>query len=763
MSKKVLLQLALVFSAFVFSFKISAQTKQFFEPAKVDSKALLMPRANVPHEFKIFRANFQNLNDFLLNAPLETDVLANPLELQLPDANGKMATYAIYNSPLMEDELAAQTPGIFSYIGYNLKDRSNNIRLAVSRIHGVHLMGYNGDGETYYMDTYTQDLQYYILYKRGHINNNNPTFYCLNSNEDPELLPQTLSVKQPFSQDAKFRRYRLALACTVEYSAFHVNNAPVGTPIATEAQKKDVVLSAMNVTLSRVNQVFERDLSVRLQLVANNRNIIFINSDNFNNESAGQLINQSQSVITNIIGSSAYDVGHTFSTGGGGLAGLGVICSPSSKASGITGLAAPVGDPFDIDYVSHELGHQFGADHTFNGSSGSCMGNIGNVSAEPGSGSTIMAYAGICPPYNVQNNSDPYFHYFSIQQIFQHLATQASCAVVISTANATPNVEAGVNYTIPKSTPFKLTASATDANSQDILTYTWEQLDTQTTSYPITGNIPNGPNFRSVIPTTNNYRYFPSLATVLQGTTDLNTPPNSQWEKLSRVARVQRFGVTVRDNNIINGGQTKQDFTNITVANVGPFVLTYPSNIASDNPAEQWQVNTQKTITWNVAGTTSNGINTSHVNILYTTNEGETFIPIENNVPNNGSRTIQVPSLPDNTLLRIMIQPADNIYYAISQPVKIVHQLSNTSFDFDSFIIYPNPTKGIVSFAFIPESNDDVSYQVVDLSGKLVYKKSLGNVLKVEETFSLAHVSSGVYILQITNGNYTTVKKIIKQ
>lgn len=323
MSKKVLLQLALVFSAFVFSFKISAQTKQFFEPAKVDSKALLMPRANVPHEFKIFRANFQNLNDFLLNAPLETDVLANPLELQLPDANGKMATYAIYNSPLMEDELAAQTPGIYSYIGYNLKDRSNNIRLAVSRIHGVHLMGYNGEGETYYMDTYTQDLQYYILYKRGHINNNNPTFYCLNSNEDPELLSQTLSVKQPFSQDAKFRRYRLALACTVEYSAFHVNNAPVGTPIATEAQKKDVVLSAMNVTLSRVNQVFERDLSVRLQLVANNRSIIFINSDNFDNDDAFELINQSQSVITNIIGSFAYDVGHTFSTGGGGLAGLG--------------------------------------------------------------------------------------------------------------------------------------------------------------------------------------------------------------------------------------------------------------------------------------------------------------------------------------------------------------------------------------------------------------------------------------------------------
>jgi len=519
----------------------------------------------------------------------------------------------------------------------------------------------------------------------------------------------------------------------------------------------------MNVTLSRVNQVFERDLSVRLQLVANNRNIIFINSDNFNNENAGQLINQSQSVITNIIGSSSYDVGHTFSTGGGGLAGLGVVCNAENKARGITGSSAPVGDPYDIDYVSHELGHQFGANHTFNGSSGSCMGNMSNVSAEPGSGSTIMAYAGICPPYNVQNNSDAYFHYFSVQQIFQHLSTQANCAIIISTANATPIVDAGTNYTIPKSTPFKLTATATDANTQDVLTYTWEQLDSQTTTYPITGNAPHGPNFRSVIPTTDNYRYFPSLATVLEGTTDVNTPPNSQWEKPSRVARVQRFGVTVRDNNIINGGQTKRDFTDITVADVGPFVLTYPSNIASDNATEQWQINTQKTITWNVAGTTANGINTSHVNILYTTNEGETFIPIENNVPNNGSRTIQVPNLPDNTLMRIKIQPVDNIYYAISQPVRIVHQLSNPSFEFDNFTIYPNPTKDLVSFAFIPESSDDIIYQVVDLSGKLVYKKSLGSVIKVEETFSLAHVSSGVYILQIMNGNYATTKKIIKQ
>ncbi|WP_241006256.1 reprolysin-like metallopeptidase, partial [Aeromonas media] len=349
-----------------------------------------------------------------------------------------------------------------------------------------------------------------------------------------------------------------------------------------------------------------------------------------------------------------FDIGHVVNTGGGGLAGLGVLCT-AEKSAGMTGSPDPVGDAFFIDYVAHEIGHQFGADHTFNGTTGSCGGGNREASQawEPGSGSSIMAYAGICGEENLQANSLPYFHSKSIEQMRAHMATVASCGTPQRLTNNAPQVAAGNDYVIPANTPFVLKGAGADLD-QDPLSYTWEQIDLGTESFSVASMVDDGsrPLFRFVAPTGVPERTLPSLPSLLTNTL-------AKGEAWPATNRELNFRLTARDGK---GGVSSDDMK-IQVVNTGSaFRLTSP--LVTPLGAGQTQ-----TIGWDVAGTNAAPINCSKVDLSLTRDEGLSWTLLASGQPNSGSASVTIPAGNDGTA-RLKVACSDNLFFAIS-PLKL--------------------------------------------------------------------------------------------
>lgn len=649
----------LLFSVFIF-FNSFGQNTLWNKVSEEATKSLIkMDRASMPSKYELYSLNLDLLKSRLIQAPLDSGNTSSDVIIAFPNPKGELEDFKIYESPIMEKGLADKFPNLKTYTGKSIKNSAETMRFSIT-VFGLHVMSLSGENGTFYIDTYTKDLSNYIVYKRQDVTATQ-SFHCDVIDSSSEEIRLIKSAIQNRASDSFFRTYRLAMACTIEYAAFHITAAGLGG--GTLAQKKAAVLSAMVITMARVNSVFENDMSLRMNLVANNDLIIFVDSDSFDNSNSSTLINQSQTVIDATIGSANYDIGHTVSTGGGGLAQLNSPCG-SSKARGITGQGSPVGDPFDIDYVAHEMGHQWGGNHTQNNA---CNRNA-TTAVEPGSASTIMGYAGICAP-NVQSNSDVYFHTVSISEMSAFIAgTGGTCADAVANGNTAPNANAGIDYTIPKGTAFILKGTGSDANG-DALTYCWEQTNNQTSTQPPTQTATTGPNFRSISPTTSPNRYMPPLASVVANVL------NPTWEVIPTVARTMNFAFTVRDNRTPNGGQTKRDDMVLTVANVGPFLVTSP------NTAVSIMANTNQTITWDVAGTTANGINCANVDILLSTNGGITFpTTLLAGTPNDGSQAVLIPNSVGSTN-RIMIVGSNHIFYDVS----------NTNFIIIPFVLDTTP------------------------------------------------------------------------
>ncbi|QYJ69231.1 zinc-dependent metalloprotease [Flavobacterium litorale] len=706
-------------------------------------------RAAIPSKSQTFSLDLNAMKAALQAAPSrENYTTPSTLIMPFPNGNGEIEHFRIYEAAVLHPDLGAKHPNIKSYVGQGIENPASSVRFSTT-IFGLHVMMLSPEG-TSYVDPYTKDLQNYLVYKRADVKN--PRHFFCGVSGEAQFQESSLALDKPLSvaaSDGVLRTYRLAMACTVEYAAFHVNAALLNT--APTPQKKEAVLAAMNVTMTRVNGIYERDMAITMQIIPENEDIIFVDADNLDNNDPATLINQIQAVINGAIGSNSYDIGHVVSTSDGGVAALGSVCS-NVKAEGVTGTPAPVGDPFDVDYVAHEMGHQFGAEHTFNNN----FQRSDDTAVEPGSGSTIMAYAGILPP-NVQSNSDDYFHTVSISQMVDFVdGLGGTCATEAPNGNNAPVILFPADYMIPRGTAFVLTAEANDADAGAALTYCWEQVNANGAESTI-DETPSpfsttGPNFRSLAPTASPERYFPSLPNVLAG----NLTPI--WEVTSSVARTFNFAITVRDNQMPNGGQTARENIFVNVVNgAGPFGVTSQSNNGIT-----WIGNETETITWDVAGTTANGVNTANVNIFLSTDGGLNFDTLlAENTPNDGAENITVPNV-GAASCRIMVRAVGNIFYAVNDNAFAIQPVAATDdFGLRAFALYPNPNNGSFSVRFNSDSTDDVTIAVHDIRGREVYNNQYKNTGVFTTDVNLQRIQAGMYLVTVSNGNKKEVKKII--
>ncbi len=608
-------------------------------------------RQIIPQVYRTVSLNITELKNILNQAPLEFSPEAGTLtvNLELPLPNGGFGIFNILESPIMDPALAAKFPELKTYIGYGITENIFNVRFDFTPL-GFHAMIRTIDG-TIYIDPYSYGniISYISYYKKDYLPSEDNPFICEGPEDETgisEEIRNLISNGIDYRIGEQLRTYRLALAATGEYTAFHG-----GTVIAG--------MNAIVIAVNRVNQIYENEVAVRMILIANNDTLIYTNSatDPYSNNNGSTMLGQNQNNLDLIIGNANYDVGHVFSTGGGGVASLAVICRTGLKARGVTGHSQPIGDPFYVDYVAHEMGHQYGANHSFNGNADACGGGNRNPSTafEPGSGATIMAYAGICGTHNLQNFSDDYFHGISQDEIVAYTTSSFgnSCPVVISTGNNAPVVTIPTGgFNIPINTPFTMTGSATDPNG-DPLTYCWEEFDLGPAGHP---NTPSGnaPIFRSFDPVSSTTRTFPKLSNIINNSQTIG-------EILPGYSRNLTFRLTARDNRTGGGGVGKSSNLVFTVTNTaGPFIVTSP------NTTVNWPALSNQTITWNVASTNTAPVNCALVNILLSTDGGQTFsITIVSNTANDGSQDVLIPNNQTSTA-RIKIQAADNIFFDMS-------------------------------------------------------------------------------------------------
>lgn len=604
----------------------------------------LLQEVDYPSASKVFSLNMTTITNQLKTAP-ERGVLSGPSNtiFSIPDSEGNMLRYRVEEASVFAPELQARYPEIRSYAGYGIDDPSAYARFSISPHKGISGIVLTGERKnTLMIEPFPEDVSKAIIFKKTDRKGRKEPFVCATVEDFSGIEERVADTNEVFSaDDSILRTFDLAMSVTGEYTAYHG-----GTLAGANA--------AIAATMTRVNGVYEMDFNVNMVIVATNDNVVYTNAGtdpygptdaNYNSEL--------QSTLDAQIGSANYDVGHLMSgIGNNGNAGcIGCVCVAGQKGSGFTTSTVPEGDNFDIDFVAHELGHQFGANHTWTHG-----GNEGtNVQMEPGSGSTIMGYAGITGATDVQPHSDPYFHAASIAQATAH-AKSRTCDVETPTGNDTPVVNAGADLTLPIGTAFRLTGSATDADSG--LTYCWEQYDENNAAdaYPDPASADsNRPLFRSYNPSTSTMRTFPLMADLVANGVNGNI-----WEKVPTVGRTADFRLTVRDNRAGGGNNDFDDMIVTWDVSRGPLEVTSQATTGIN-----WNQGDVENITWNVNSTNLMG-GASNVDILLSIDGGVTFPTVlASNIANDGSESVTVPNVAA-PYCRLMIQPTGAPFFAIN-------------------------------------------------------------------------------------------------
>jgi hypothetical protein len=744
-----------------------ASTGNYWNPVSEKEIPAGGTRQIIPLKYVTFSLDAAQLKSLLWNAPHESrqNIGQSNCVITMPTPDGSLSRFRVVESPVMSSELAAAFPQIKTFSIKGIDDPYANGKIDLNEF-GFHGMVFSVNGD-YFVDPYNNlSVNHYLSY------------YTADFVKKPEhTLPEAGVIRDEPERKirsaeektgarlmapavcvgAKLRSFRLAVACTGEYAT-----AATGISAPNVSQ----VLSKIVTSVNRVDGVYEKEVSVRLVLIATETVVVYTDAstDPFTgNNNSNTLIGESQTVINGNIGSANYDIGHTFSTGGGGLANLGCVCSSVNKAKGITGSPSPVGDPYDIDYVAHEMGHQFGGEHSFNATTGSCNGNRNaSSSVEPGGGVTIMAYAGICGSNDVIANSLPYFHAISYDQIvnFTNSGGGSSCAVQISTGNQPPLVTGSGNYTIPKSTPFKLTGSGSDPDG-DPITFSWEECDNGLAAG--NWNSGNKPYFRSYTPTVSPSRLFPINAVAFSGNFT-----GTRGEYLPPSAQTLQFRLTARDNKM-GGGGVCYAINYITVDDAGPLMVSYPSATGIT-----WFSASQQTVTWDVNATDLPPVSCDSVRILITYNSGNTYTVLNFSTPNDGSEQITVPTVTGPiTTCRIRVESIGNIFYDMSNNNFTITVNPDPDPDVSvktipgenpGLVIWPNPagTQVNVSAGQLDENKTTV-ISVTDVLGRTILQKEFGHRKNIRETLDFSAVSQGLYFIELNNGGRHAVHRLVKE
>ena len=578
--------------------------------------------------------------------------------VSLPAPDGSVQRFRVVRSSVMADALAAANPTIRTYAGVGVDDPAATVRLDLTPL-GFHAQVRTTAGSgSYDVDPYARTgrgayVSYYASDSTGSA--------TLTDDDTAEAAaPAVATDVAPTAARAsgtQLRTYRLAVSCTGEYAAYFGGTA-------------SAALSAVVTAVNRVSGIYESELSIRLQLVSGESSLIYTNAntDPFSNGDPSSLLSQNQSVVDSKIGAGNYDIGHVFSTAGGGLAALGVVGRSGSKAEGETGTSAPTGDAFYVDYVAHEMGHQFGANHSFNTSTDS---NRNAATAdEVGSGSTIMSYAGITGSNSdLQAHSDPYFAFVNLDEILSYVDISIpSVGTRTSTGNHAPTVSGGANYSVPANTPFALTATGADADG-DAVYYSWEEADLGPARTLAQADNGSSPLFRDYAPTASPTRSFPQLASVLSGANSTSAPSGGLSERLPTTGRTMDFVITARDERSTGGGTTVNSGSPVTVTSV-PYTVNgvvTGFGLTDFNAAATVAGGSTQTLTWQVANTTAAAIGTANVALLMSTDGGQTFpITLAASTPNDGSQTVQMPYSTASSAVRFKIAAVGNVFYDIN-------------------------------------------------------------------------------------------------
>lgn len=657
---------------------VSAQAQYFRKADKAAIQVSAQGRREIfVDKAEVFSVSASALKAALQRAPMEyTKARSKALELSLPLPDGSFVTLEVEESPVMAPELQARYPQVRTYRATSKE--GYYARLGFSQF-GFHASIYTPKKEEIFIHPYAEgdDRYVQVYYTRDYHAQYGFGIDCGHdrvkvegedkTHEHEVIRSAGESIQGARGENVTLLTYRMALACTGEYGEAQGGN-------------KDNVIARFAEAMNRMNVIYEQENAIRFQLIPNNDKLIFLNrfTDEYDFDGTGiGLLGQNQTALDKLIGSANYDIGHVFTTTCSDVGGVvsGRVCNTNGKGRGVTCISGSITSAVNR-IMSHEVGHQFSAGHSWN----NCPAYLGQLASgsafEPGSGSTIMSYAGSCGDQNISGDNDVYFHVGSLVQISEHARIVTSCATPTVVDNRKPDVT--LNYTngffIPIGTPFKLEANATDPEN-DPITYCWEQYDLGPTSSIGSPSL-DAPLFRSYPPTTNRTRFFPTISTIVAGNFN-------KTEVLPTYSRNLTFRVTVRDNHTGPSGVIWEEIKFKSSAQAGPFVLTYPNS-----DTVQWKIGEKRIITWDVANTDKTPVNCKFVNIhLYRVNSNPGLAPVvylttlAANVPNDGSHEIVVPSY-NGTAFRVWIEAADNIFFDISNRNFSIKAPDNPGFAF---------------------------------------------------------------------------------